>query len=366
MKIQKNSTLNSVFPDSKNIDFAIYDGVFNKFGNIIKDVCALANSEGGVIYIGVNPAYRCIGVTQRSSGDWLDNILKLSRVIYSTICMSNYQKIRYVIKNYIVLMNGSETYISEIIVQKALEKCILNSYGNISYYERINRQTVSLPIDEDLINNFLLFDIGDIYNAEEGETIEFKSTFYFLNTMDGIGKYISSFANNKGGSLLIGIDDARTIVGVKIDTCQDWDKIKRDILWVEVTKGNGSSFYSEVVNNVEFLSQLKINKIPLKTKNYYLVKIDVPQHVGPEPILGMDKGGNWTKWVRVLSSSIKDERYELYTKNFYSNLKNQNFQLKKQNQTLISNMRKDGVKKWYYDLIPIVGFVAILALGISR
>lgn len=305
-KILKNSTINSVFPDSKNIDFTLYENTFNKYNNIIKDICAMANSEGGIVYIGVNNVNRIIGAYAKTKEEWLDNILKLSRVIYNTIYTFDIKHIKCKFRNHIVIMNEVETYVSEIIIPKIEKKCLINSFGNTSFYSRIDKQTISQPLNEEIIlrinrdydaNMNPRRDIGDYYDGEEGERLEFKSTIDFMKGEKGIGKYFSSFGNTNGGQIIIGVKDDREIIGVKIENSQQWDAIKLDIL---------SGHYS--INNVDYLKLIKVKKIPLKTLHYYLVNIHLPKNPYPGPILVKEKDGSWNKWIRVMSSSIKGDR----------------------------------------------------------
>jgi len=363
VRISKNIPLNSVFPNSKNLETIIYENIYNRYTFIIKDVCALANSNGGVIYVGVNSMYRCIGGSSKTADDWLENILKLSRILYNTIHTFEMSRIKYYIKNYIVEINGVESYLTEIQVPKADEQCLVNSYGNISYYIRKENSTVSIPIDEDVIQRILMdenhvdqkYDIGDLYEEEEGEKMEFKSSLKFLKSNDGIGKYYSSFGNKKGGKIAIGIGDDRKITGVLIKDPQEWDRIKQSVI---INRNH--------IKPAEFLNNIRIWKIPLRRKLHFIVIVDIPPNTANEPILVKDAEGIWNQWTRAISCSIKVEKQFLYSKNDMSELKkkyiNSETQLQKMRKEIEQTNLKDESK---YKWMTILGFTAILILGIK-
>lgn len=362
-KIMKNSTINSAFPESKTSEYIVYDNTFNKFNQIIKDICALANSEGGIIYIGINNANRIIGAYSKTKEDWLDNILKLSRVIYNTIYTFDIKRLKCKIRNYIVVLNETETYVSEIIVPKIEKQCFINSFGTTSYYRRQDGKTNSFPLSEEVILRITTDydenlnprrDIGDYYDGEEGEKLEFKSTIDFMKGEKGIGKYFSSFGNTDGGLLIIGVKDDREIIGVKIENSQQWDAIKLDVL---------SCHYS--INNVDFLKLIKVKKVPLKTLNYYLITIQIPKNPFPGPILVKEKDGSWNKWIRVMSSSIKGDR-DIFINEHITSFRNVLVIQDKQNEKFgvdIDNENK--IIKILTNLLPIGLFVAFAYASVS-
>jgi len=320
LKIQKNSSLLSVFPEIRDTEIITYDSLFNKSLNVVKDVCALSNTEGGFLFIGVNVANRCVGSSYQTREAFLDHMLKLSRFIWTTTQTLESKKLKYSFKNFIVTIEGNsiESYLSQITIEKCPEKCVINSYNNISCYIRVQGETIPQAVCEEVLKRFIVkespvekddhsvatLDIGDSFNGEENETMEFKQSFCFLKSKEGIGKYFSSFGNSDGGTLMVGICDEGKVVGVKIENQQEWDTIKCDILRLQ-----------HHINNVDFLSSIRIEKIALKRKNFFLVKIDIPKNTGPDPILVRDKLGVWNKWKRVLSCSVNDDRTLFYTKN---------------------------------------------------
>ena len=349
-RITKNSTMISSFPNYRYTDFVFYDNIKKKFGEIIKDVCALANSQGGTIYIGVNNSYRCIGVVAESGEEWLENILKLSRIIFNTIHTIEMKKIKYSIKNYIVQLNNVETYMAEIIVAHSQETCILNSFGNISCFERKDYMTITKPISEDVIRKIFLSpsdeiqyaskDVGDYYDGEESNTLEFKLSFNFLKDKFGIQKYISSFGNTQGGTLVVGVCNNGKISGILIEDSEKWDSLKCDILRNK-----------NKINNIEFLTNINIEKIPLKKKNHYVVCIHIPKNTSDSPILAKDIDGFWNKWVRVDSHSVREDRLTLYSKMDIStiekkcnNAETMYKQIAKENEILKENYPKNNLK----------------------
>ncbi|MEM2511083.1 MAG: ATP-binding protein [Candidatus Methanomethylicia archaeon] len=53
----------------------------------------------------------------------------------------------------------------------------------------------------------------EMFRKEESETLEFKSS---LSDLDDILATISAFSNTKGGTILIGVNDDGSVVGVGI------------------------------------------------------------------------------------------------------------------------------------------------------
>ena len=65
------------------------------------------------------------------------------------------------------------------------------------------------------------------YEESESNTCELKSSFYFLNENDGLGKYISAFANTNGGKIVVGVNDNQEQCGISISDTKEWDWIQK-------------------------------------------------------------------------------------------------------------------------------------------
>jgi len=63
------------------------------------------------------------------------------------------------------------------------------------------------------------FDINDILKSGETEKVEFKKNFD-----NSVIISLNAFANTKGGKVIIGIRDDRSILGIEIksETIQNW------------------------------------------------------------------------------------------------------------------------------------------------
>lgn len=307
--------IEEVFPEIKNKDIITYDRCYNKFQFILRDICALANSSGGSIFIGVNNNHKCYGIQMKSADDWIEIMLSLSQIVHNTVKTTDDVPIKCIYKYYFICYENKTTYFAEIIVSKTNEMYILDSHDKISYHERRDGSTIILPLNEKMMlklneKSKIKLDIGDTYDGEENEKMEFKTSLSFIKeSPDGIGKYISSFGNTNGGTVVVGVSDNGKIVGVRIDDYQEWEQIRQDIVRVK-----------DPINDIDFLKKLKVERIQLKTKNYYLINIVIPKNTKKEPIRIRDKNGLWNKWVRVLSSSVRDTKEKLYSCSEYDKL----------------------------------------------
>ncbi len=70
---------------------------------------------------------------------------------------------------------------------------------------------MKLPNGEIVISEMSPYDLRNLIQTGEGTFLEFKRT---VPTPEKIAREISAFANSKGGTILIGVDDNLTIVGV--------------------------------------------------------------------------------------------------------------------------------------------------------
>lgn len=308
---EKNTPLTKI-GNSVNI---VYECPFNNFTYIVDDVAALSNSGGGSIWIGIK-AGRCIGCSVASRKVWLDIMSKLRNIIYGTIVNEENRQLKFDLTNYVITSPSAETYMASITVKNSTVRQFVCTFGMVKLFGREQNKTVELVPTEreilslrDILDKFKAHNDseikqGDVFAGEESEVMEFKLSFSFLKE---IGKYFSSFGNSHGGQIIVGVTDKGIVKGVKIPTQKDWDEIKLSILKQQY-----------MINNVQFLSQVKIEKIPIRKKYWYLVKIIIPK--SEETILVRDKGGVWNKWVRVLSSSVKDDRTIMFTQKEYQEM----------------------------------------------
>ena len=171
--------LDEVFPETKNKDIITYDRCYNKFPFILRDICALANTSGGTIYIGVNNNHKCYGVMMKSAEDWIEIMLSLSQIVYNTVKTTDDIPIKCIYKYYYMCQDNKATYMAEIVIPKTKDIYILDSHDKISYHERREGSTVVLPLSEKIVlklneKSKIKLDIGDVYEGEENEKLEFK------------------------------------------------------------------------------------------------------------------------------------------------------------------------------------------------
>ncbi|MEM1547312.1 MAG: ATP-binding protein [Candidatus Methanomethylicia archaeon] len=95
----------------------------------------------------------------------------------------------------------------------------------------------------------------EMFGKEENETLEFKSS---LSDLDDILATISAFSNTKGGTILIGVDDDGSVVGV----------------------GMGRRTLEELSNNIaqstdpKVFPEIKVDRVWDK----YIIEIRVSEH----------------------------------------------------------------------------------------
>jgi len=144
----------------------------------------------------------------------------------------------------------------------------------------------------------------------------------------------------QGGTLVVGVCNNGKISGILIEDSEKWDSLKCDILRNK-----------NKINNIEFLTNINIEKIPLKKKNHYVVCIHIPKNTSDSPILAKDIDGFWNKWVRVDSHSVREDRLTLYSKMDIStiekkcnNAETMYKQIAKENEILKENYPKNNLK----------------------
>ena len=243
-----------------------YLSPFDKFKDILKDVQQLQREDGGVIWIGVEEG-SCVGCRMSSEQSWL------------------------------ALMNKLDKFLR--ITDKDLE--IKYSYFLVddSYYATKIEVAKSTPIEKELT--------GRNYSHEEDETVELKLSFNFMQSKDGIAKYISAFANTNGGKIMVGVADDGKIVGVDIRSQVEWDKIKLALINTRFR-----------ISDKMFISEVGIEKYILPNKRF-VAEITIPKHKG-DAIYAKDNEGNWNKWIRVSSSCIKVDQLILQSQKKFSQM----------------------------------------------
>lgn len=301
-----------------------YPDTNDNFNNIINDICGLLNSEkrGGIIIIGVNEGGFCVGCKYQNT-KWAELMVKLSKLMFAIIVSNNNEKFTYNIRMYPMNLENKCKFMSIITVSGKNATYFVNNNGDISSYIRKDGKTIVNEMDDEMLEKvrvMYLFsvehikkenDIGDKYAGEESEELEFKLSINgLMKGKDGIGKYFSSFGNTKGGKLVIGVRDDGIIDGVRIENSEEWDRILRRLLNQQ-----------QSINNLDFLKSIRVNRVPLNRKFMYLLEVIIPKNEGL-PILVRDGDGIWNKWVRVLSSSLKDDRQILYTQKDYQDMQN--------------------------------------------
>jgi len=315
--IPRGIKLFSAFPEVSGKAYYVNNdkklpNTIDKMCDIFFAICRLANSEendGGIIFLGVNKTLSCLGYPSNTlygvdSKIWLNSIQELEKSFEKHVFViskltnelsPNQIKIRFI--NYLTKDNSeNNAFLTAIAVEKSENQCVVAFGEKLFSYSLKNGSIVDLPIDEIIVKRFnAKFDIGKLFNEEEGEMIEFKETSQAVKVSGGYGKYISSFANTFGGTLYIGIKDDRIISGIQICSDKVWDTNKLTIFNSVVQK----------INNSEYLSKVIISRIALKTLNYYVIKIEIPKNTYPEPIKVLEKE-QWVKYIRIGSLTTKD------------------------------------------------------------
>lgn len=115
--------------------------------------------------------------------------------------------------------------------------------------------------------------------AGEGSTLDFKQT---VSSASKIAKTMVSFANTRGGTLLIGIRDNKTISGVRSEE----EKYMLDL---------AASFYCRPELNIDVVEHIAEGKPVLE--------VSIPE--GPhKPYYAKDEDGQWWVYVRVNDKSL--------------------------------------------------------------
>jgi predicted HTH transcriptional regulator len=113
----------------------------------------------------------------------------------------------------------------------------------------------------------------------EDETLDFKQT---ISSASKIAKTMVSFANHKGGTLLVGIRDNKTVAGVRSED----EKYMLDL---------AASFYCKP--EVE----IKIEEWEIEGK--LVIECTIPESKN-KPHYAKDEDGNWWVYIRVNDKSL--------------------------------------------------------------
>jgi predicted HTH transcriptional regulator len=113
----------------------------------------------------------------------------------------------------------------------------------------------------------------------ESETLDFKKT---ISSAAKIAKTLSAFSNHKGGKLLVGVNDNKTISGVRSED----EKYMLDM---------AASFYCKPE------VQLTINEWEIQGKTIIEATIKEAEN---KPVYAKDEAGKWWAHIRVKDQSL--------------------------------------------------------------
>lgn len=113
----------------------------------------------------------------------------------------------------------------------------------------------------------------------EDETLDFKQT---ISSASKISKTMCAFANHKGGTLLVGIRDNKTIAGVRTEE----EKYMLDL---------AAAFYCKPEVKIEIMEWEIEGKLVLECKVY---------EGDQKPYYSKDEEGNWWVYIRVKDKSL--------------------------------------------------------------
>jgi predicted HTH transcriptional regulator len=123
------------------------------------------------------------------------------------------------------------------------------------------------------------YPIKKLLEQGEGETLDYKKE---VNNESKIAKTIVSFANHKGGKLLVGVNDNRTINGIAPE---------EERFMLEKAAG----FFCKPEINIE-ITEWQIGK---KT----VLEVDIPKGES-KPYYALGEDGKWWAYIRVKDQSL--------------------------------------------------------------
>jgi predicted HTH transcriptional regulator len=123
------------------------------------------------------------------------------------------------------------------------------------------------------------YQVRKLLEKGEGESLDYKKE---VNSESKIAKTIVAFANHKGGKLLIGVNDNRTIQGISAE---------EEKFIIEKAAG----FYCKP----EIAIAIKEWQVGKKT----VLEVDIPKGTD-KPYYALDDDGKWWAYVRVNDQSL--------------------------------------------------------------
>lgn len=116
--------------------------------------------------------------------------------------------------------------------------------------------------------------LRELIKSGESSQVEFKKR---LNDPYKVAKTISSFANSKGGYLLVGVEDNGLISGIEVE---------EEIYMLE----QAATFYVEPLINLE-------TKVEISQPNRSVLLVHIAES-GAKPHQCLDQNGDWKTYVR--------------------------------------------------------------------
>ena len=118
-----------------------------------------------------------------------------------------------------------------------------------------------------------------LIQSGEGETLDFKKT---ITSARKIAKTMVSFANHKGGKLLVGVNDNKTISGIRSE---------EEKYMLEMAAG----FFCKPPIPIQIREWMAEGKT--------ILEVDIP--IGEQaPYMAQDEQGHWWAYIRVKDESI--------------------------------------------------------------
>lgn len=115
--------------------------------------------------------------------------------------------------------------------------------------------------------------------AGENETLDFKKT---ITSVSKIAKTIVSFANHKGGKLLVGVNDNKTVAGIRSE---------EEKYMLEMAAG----FFCKPS------LEIQIEEIDFDGKT--ILEVNIPEGTH-KPYCAKDEDGKWWAYIRVKDQSL--------------------------------------------------------------
>lgn len=125
--------------------------------------------------------------------------------------------------------------------------------------------------------------LADLLKEGEGETLDFKQK---ITSLDKIAKTICSFANTRGGTILVGVTDRRSLMGI------DPEEEKYMLLQA------AQNFCDPPVNlHFEELEELEDDK------EIVILKVSIPEST-QKPHASLNRTGQWQVYIRQRDKSV--------------------------------------------------------------